>query len=270
MTFATTDPNRRQHRDRDRRRIHRPHAATVVRGVIGAILIGAALWGMDWTARIGAESLIARKIQSAEQLEQRPTVRVHGAFFLPQVVAGRYNNVQVVLRGIVTGPLRIDRLDTHLHGVHIPLHGLVTGSIKAIPIDSTTGTATLLYTDLDHYLSAQGLPLHVSQSSNGDLRVTGTVSVLSTSASVSAIATIALQPGKLKVTPVKLGTGLSALDAVSKALLNQRLTFTIPLAALPFGQQVQDVHIEKNGVRVDVAGRHVILRTNTQVGTPAG
>ena len=60
--------------------------------VVGTLLL---LWGGDWLARQGAQSVLSQQVQDATGTVSSPAVRVHGFFFLPQVIAGRYDNVEI-------------------------------------------------------------------------------------------------------------------------------------------------------------------------------
>lgn len=242
-------------------RPHRPGRGAIIRGLIGVLLVAGVLWGLDWAARLGAQSLIARNLQSSNRLEQRPEVHLRGGFFLPQVLRGRYDRVDVSLQGLVGDSLRIAKVDARLTGVHVPLHDLVTGHISVIPIDQTSGTAELRYDDLDRYLTRQGRPLTLARSSEGQLQITGTVRVLGRAISTSAVGSVQPIPGALEVTPTRLNTGVGGLDNASRALLNQRLRFDVPLKPLPFGQQVQQIATGSRGITITVGARHVLLPT---------
>ncbi len=64
-------------------------------------------WGADSLARAGAEALLARNIQNATGVSEPPVVDVKGFAFVPQVVRGAYNEVDVTTRGLTSGPLRV-------------------------------------------------------------------------------------------------------------------------------------------------------------------
>lgn len=230
-----------------------------LRVLIVAAILALVGWGLDWAARIGAESFIARSIQHAEHLEIRPDVKVRGWFFLPQVVTGNYGEVDVTVVGVQDGPLRLARVSAQLYGVHVPLHDVVTLGVSAVPVDRTHETAILTYRDLDNYLAAQGRDMTVSAGPPGQLRITAHTSVFGRTVAVSADAEVKPAPGRLDIIPTSLDTGAGSLDSASQLLLGQRLTIEIPTAPLPFGQQVTAIRPGPHALTVDAAGHDVVL-----------
>src|SRR5512133_48106 len=119
-------------------------------GVI--VVVALLLWGADSLARIGAETLLERNIQDATGVEVRPEVEVQGLLFLPQVIRGAYSEVHVTTRGITSGPLRIDRVDSRLFDVQVPFHDVLVGNIRQIAIGHSVENLDLTYDDLNAYL----------------------------------------------------------------------------------------------------------------------
>lgn len=236
-----------------------PRRDTVLLAV--AVLLGTALllWGADWAARWGAETLLARNIQTATGVDARPDVQVHGAFFLPQVVEGRYDDVDITVRDLTAGPLRIQRVHARLSGVRLSFHDVLVRSVSAVVIEHSTEDATLTYDDLDRYLKATGRPVTVGPAPDGQARLTGTVSVFGHSVSASALARFAPRDGELAVTPTQLDTK-TPLDAASKLLLGQRFSFVVPMEPLPFGQELTRVHPGADGILVTARGNTVVVR----------
>ena len=236
-----------------------PRRDTVVLAL--AVLLGTALllWGADWAARWAAESLLARNIQVATGVTERPTVQVHGAFFLPQVVEGRYDDVGITVRNVTAGPLRIQRVHAELSGVRVSFHDVRVRSVSAVVIEHSAEDATLTYDDLDRYLAATGRPVTVGPAPDGQARLTGTVSVFGHPVSASALARFTPRDGELAVTPTRLDTK-TPLDGASKLLLGQRFSFAVPLQPLPFGQQLTGVHPGRDGIRVTARGSAVVVR----------
>ena len=103
---GTVDPVKRPgRRYQMSQRVHT--AIEVVAFATAVFFLG---WGADALARTGAEALLARNIQNATGVSEPPVVNVQGFAFVPQVVRGSYNEVNVTTRGLTSGPLRVDRV----------------------------------------------------------------------------------------------------------------------------------------------------------------
>lgn len=216
-------------------------------------------WGLDWGARVAAQSLVARSVQDAQHLRQRPEVTVQGWFFLPQLVSGDYDEVEVTVHDLRTGPLPLDTVFAHLYGVHVPVHDVVTGAVSAVPVERTIEIVTLAYSDLDRYLAAHGHSLSLAAGPPGEVEITAHVSLFGQSLAVSADARVRSVPGYLEITPTSLDTGAEWLDSATRLLLGRRLTVRIPLEPLPFGQRVTAIHPGQAGLIVHAAGHNVVL-----------
>ena len=118
----------------------RPARRRFVLQVLGVgIAVVLLLWGADTLARISAQTLLERNIQDATGVGIRPEVEVQGLLFLPQVIRGAYSEVHVTTRGITSGPLRIDRVDSQLFDVQVPFHDVLVGNIRQIAFAVTVG-----------------------------------------------------------------------------------------------------------------------------------
>lgn len=223
------------------------------------ILVAAlVLYGIDWLARIGAQSLLAGVVKQETGTSERPAVGIGGPFFLPQVVRGRYDEVSVDVVNFAAEPLRISSVHAELFGVHVPLHDVLVGSTNTVIVDRTTEKISLTYDDLNHYLQGTDRKVTVAPSDSGDVRLTGTFDVLGQTVTASADAAISANQGALAVTPIKLITD-TALDQAAERLLGTGLTFLVPLDPLPFGQQVTDVRWDGAGITVALQGQNIVL-----------
>jgi hypothetical protein len=233
---------------------------TVGQAVAVALGLGILVWGADALARTGAESLIARNVQDATGVPERPEVAVHGLFFLPQVIRGAYNEVDVTTRGITSGTLRLERVDSHLVDVRVPFHDVLVRDISRIGIGRSVEEVTLRYEDLNAYLQATGRPLQLSSAGGDEVRIIGSVDVLDRTVEASADVVLSAENGLLRIEPRQIDSGGSVLSEASRLLLGQRLTLTVPLGALPFGHVLTDVQLYEEGMRIVVEGDTIILR----------
>lgn len=189
-----------------------------------------------------------------------PDVQLHGSLFFPDVVRGNYERITVDITGLSSGDLRFSDISAELHGVHIALGPLVTGSVPGIPIDSSIDHVTLGYDDLNRYLASQGKPITVDRGRSGSLRLTGRVTAFGSTFAVSGGVAVTVADDGLHASPVELETGQRALDSISRALLQNRLSFVVPTAPLPFGRHR----------RPDVGREHRQHGTNPHRASPDG
>jgi hypothetical protein len=244
-----------------RRRVGGPRRWRVVWQAVGVgVGLLLLLWGADSLARLGAESLLQRNIQTATGVSDPPQVTVHGVFFLPQVIRGSYDQVDVTTRGITSGPLRIEELDSQLFDVRVPFHDVLLRNVRRIGIGRSVEHVTLTYADLNAYLDATGRPLRLSAGPDGrTVTISGTVSVLGQTLQASADVDLSVDNGALHLSPQQIDTGSSTLDQASRLLLRQRLTLTVPLGALPFGHTLTAVTADPDGLRVSAEGASIIV-----------
>lgn len=227
-----------------------------------AVLVGLALlaWAADSLARRGAESLLARNIQNATGVADLPQVEVTGLLFLPQVIRGAYQEVQVTTRGVTSGPLRVEEVRSQLFDVRVPFRDVLLRNVRRVGIARSVEDATLTYADLNAYLDATGRPMQLGPSADGGVTLTGGVDILGRTVQASADVTLAVAAGQLRLTPRQIKTGDAGLNRASRLLLGQRLTLTVPLGTLPFGHELQSVTPYQDGLIIEAEGRGIILR----------
>jgi LmeA-like phospholipid-binding len=229
--------------------------------VLTALLASVALlWAGDRLARDAAESLVSRELQRLTGTEAAPEVELHGSVFLLQALTGDYERVDVTLRGLSSGPLRVERIEAELSGVRLPFSELVRRNPSVLGVESASATALLSYADLDRYLDFTGRPYTVTPGGgDSELEIRGELRVLGNGYSVTADTVLGAEGGALTVSPERVRTG-STPGRPAELLLRQRLTFLVPLDLLPFGQQVTDVTATPGGVVVRTASDALVLR----------
>ena len=251
---GAADTNRRSPRPRRQRWRTRLEVVAVT---LALLLL---LWGADALARLGAESLLKRNIQDATGVTARPQVHVRGAFFLPQVIRGAYQHVDVTTEGLSSGPLRVERVESQLSDVRVPFHDVLVQDIRRVGIGRSHEQITLRYEDLNAYFDATGRPLQVSTAPDGGLTVQGTVNVLGRQIQADAEVQLSVQGEVLRLTPGRIDTSSTALDQASQLLLTQRLTLTVPLGTLPFGHQLTELRTRPDLITLTAEGYGVILQ----------
>ena len=231
----------------------RVRISTVV--LAASVLLGTALllWGADTLARWTVENYVARQVQALTGVLELPSVEVHGIFFLPQMLSGRYEHVEVGLEDLRSGPLRLERMTADLTGVHVSFGDLVGQNVVPIYIEASRERATLTFEDLNRYLDVTGRPVTVEAGPAGEVVLTGVVQVFGQEVSASSRVLVGAQDGSLSVRPTLLETG-SALDEAGRALLRQRFTFLVPMDPLPFGQRITGIATGDTAFEVEARG----------------
>lgn len=241
-------------------RIRRPDRSTAVLALVVVLGTAALLWAADGLARIGAQSLLARAVQQQTGTEQLPTVRVHGALFLPQVVRGRYTDVQVDLASVGSGPLRLSDVHADLRDVRLPFHDVLVRDVHQVRIAHATEDATLTWDDLNRYLRLTSRPVTVAPAVRpGEVRLTGSIRVLGRPVAATAAATLAADTGGIAVRPTQVESDVPGVDRATRLLLAQRFTVLIPLQALPFGQQVTAITVRPDGLHISARGDRILV-----------
>jgi hypothetical protein len=217
-------------------------------------------WGADALARSGAEALLARNIQTATGVSGTPAVQVRGFAFVPQVVRGAYDQVEVTTVGITSGPLRIERVDSLLYDVRVPFHDVLVQDIRRVGIGWSDQKVTLLYGDINTYFVNTGRDLQVTPGDGGELVLTGAVDVLNKRVQIRATATLSVAGEVVRINLGKLDTGVTSLDQAERLLLSQRLALTVPLGTLPFGHELKSVTVTKDAVQLEAVGNAIVLQ----------
>jgi hypothetical protein len=179
--------------------------------------------------------------------------------FLQQVIRGTYSEVEVTTRGITSGPLRIDRVESHLFDVRVPFHDVLVRNIRRVGIGRSVETINVSYRDLNAYFAATGRRLTVGPDRDGSVTLAGKVTVLTRSVPVSADGTLWVKEDLLRISPHNFAAGPASLDAASRLLLRQRLTLTIPLGTLPFGHRLTGVGADPAGVHITAEGAAILI-----------
>jgi LmeA-like phospholipid-binding len=228
-----------------------------VAAVCGIVLL---LWGADTLARIGTQSVVAVKIQDAIDLNERPDVQIHGALFLPQLIRGAYKEVDVTTLGLTSGPLRVDRVDSHFLDVRVPFHDLLIGDVRRVAIGRSIELVTLRYEDLNAYLDATNRPLELASGTNDQVKVSGFINLAGEPVPASADTTLSVDNGQLQITPRQIVTDSEKLDQASRLLLAERLSITVPVENLPFGHELTSVTPYAEGIQVGAEGTAIVLQ----------
>jgi hypothetical protein len=218
------------------------------------------VWGAEALSRWGAESLLEDNIADVTGVVDRPQVEVEGGVFLPQVLRGAYSEVDVTVVGIRSGPLRIDRVDARLYDVRMPFRDVVLRDIRRIGIGRSVDEITLRFQDLNTYFEITGRDVRLSRTDDGKVQMRGFFTVLGQAVQATAEVVLSVDGNQLRITPNRIDTGDASLTSFRQLLLQQRLTFTVPLDTLPFAQNLTGLTVVEDGLRLTAEGRTIILQ----------
>jgi hypothetical protein len=202
-----------------------------------------------------AEDRVATELAEKGDLQGTPEVEIAGFPFLTQALGGRYDDVRISLTAEELGQPAGTRADVALHGVHVPLSSVLSGSVTEVPVERIDGTATLSY-DL---LAAQlGGDTALRREGDG-LRITRTVELLGQTIPLTATGTLTLDGNDLALDVADVaGAGVDVpgflIDRVADRL---DLRYAVP--ALPFGLTLSSVTPDDDGVDVRVEATDTVL-----------
>ena len=234
------------------------------RVAVEALLVTAALalllWGADALSRIGAETLLERNIQEVTGVVDRPRVEVEGGVLLTQALRGAYQEVDVSVVGIRSGPLRIHRVEARLYDVRVPFRDVVLRDIRRVGIGRSDDVISLRFQDLNSYFEITGREVRVARTDDGQVQMRGFFAVLGQTVQATADVELSVDGSQVRISPGSIDTAGASLSPVRRLLLEQRLTFTVPLDTLPFGQNLTGLTVVEDGLRLTAEGRTIILR----------
>lgn len=223
--------------------------------VVAVLLLGLAVL-VDRVAVGIAEGQVANQVAEKGGLPGAPEVDMAGFPFLTQAIGGSYDDVRISLTAEDLGQPAGSRADVVLHGVHVPLSSVLSGSVQEVPVERIDGTATLSYA----LLSAQLGPGTRLESDGNKLRITRTVEVLGHQLPLTATGQVTLEGNEL-VLDVERASGVGV--EVPGFLLNRAanlldLRFAVP--ELPFGLQLTGVRPAADGLDIRGEATDTVLR----------
>lgn len=190
------------------------------------VVVVALLAVADRVALSAAQHDVAKRLQADSHLQTTPKVEIHGFPFLTQLIGGDYHSVDVVMNGLDSDGLRVDRLSVHVQGAHVSISDVISQSRSHIRIDKATATVHLTYADIVAFLTKQAgtrLPGHTinhSTITGAGVRGGDTV-VLQTSFGVPVPLTLGGLPFGIRLTSAKATqSGVDVTGVANGLVLN--------------------------------------------------
>jgi hypothetical protein len=218
------------------------------------VLVGLAVVADRVAVRV-ADSQVASQVQQRGNLAGKPEVDITGFPFLTQAVAGTYDDVQISLTADDLGQPAGTSAHVALHGVHLPLSTVLSGSVSRIPVDRVDGTATLSYALLSQQIG-HGTTLTWA----GDaLRLTTSVTILGQKVPLTAAGRVRLDGQEVVVDAEQASAAGLSLPSSLVTRASQALDLRYKVPALPFGLRLTAVRPTPDGVVVDVVATDAVL-----------
>ena len=222
--------------------------------VVLVLLLGLAVLA-DRVAVGVAEDRVGQELAAKGGLAGMPAVDIRGFPFLTQAAAGRYDDVRISLTAEQLGQPEGTRADIALHGVHVPLSSVLSGSVDRVPVDRIDGTATLSYALLSAKLGGDS-----TVRAEGDgLRVTKTVDLLGQTIPLTAAGTVTLDGNQLVIDVSKAAGAGVDLPAFLVSRASDLLDLRYDLPALPLGLHVTGVTPFEDGVHLRLEAKNTVL-----------
>jgi hypothetical protein len=220
------------------------------------LAVAAGVIAADRSVRAVAERRASALLD--DQLGPAASVRFHAAPFLTQALRGRYRDVRVSGGGLPIGDLRASALEARLTNVYVPARALLGGRLTELPCEHVSGRILLPYRELAAVMPVPGLALGYADR----LVVTASLPVpgISALARVSGRAYLHVDNGNvwLRVSHLSVA-GIGATSLVLRQLMPQ-LDVAVPIAALPWGLQLQDLTPTPDGLVAEAAADAVVIR----------
>lgn len=234
--------------------------------IVLLIVIGVSLVVLDRFAASFAEREIGNRVtQEAANQDvtfAEPKVTIAGVPFLTQVVAGKYQQIKIVLRDFSAPAngktLRMSQLDIRADDVRAPLDSLRTGQ-GDIVATRVSGTGTMDYASVAALIGRQGVTLGERA---GRLTVSAPLQALGRTATVNGTANLTVAGDVLRFRFEQMtAPGLPPLPLVQE-LVNayaKQISIDIKLQALPLQMRVQKVEPRPEGLVITFGADEVPL-----------
>ena len=236
-------------------------ALVVLIGVLVLVDLGAAAY---------TEHRVAEALREGQGLPTDPTVSVAGFPFLTQLVAGRYQQVEVGTADATAPGLGPVSVTGTLRDVAVPASQVLSGSISTVTAAAVHTQVRVPATTLGQKLGVPDLQLAPAAATaapggaGSGVVLTGTVSAGFLSEVVSVQADLSVADGGIVVraTDVALGRPGGAqtrLPTFLAPLVLQRISRTIPVGRLPFDVAPTAVSVQGSDLVLDGDGTDVTL-----------
>jgi hypothetical protein len=178
-------------------------------------------------------------------------VNIHGFPFLTQAIGGQYDQIDVNIGNWTQQDITVSDLKIQLSGLKAPLMDVLNGDNSRMAARTATASAIVPY-DVIKKRAPQGVKEISAQGK--DLRLRGTFAFLGFNTDVTMVVAVKATRQGIAITPDSVQTGGAAIPI---SILQQRLTFTVPVQNLPIGSRISKVEVTPNGLLVAATADNV-------------
>lgn len=229
--------------------------------VLAGVLVVADRLAVGIAERAIAEQA-ERELTRQQITSSQPDVSVHGFPFLTQVAGGRYESITIKVRdaeGPVRGQsVRLPEINIDARDVDAPLDTLRSGQ-GTITAKTVVGTGTVSYDTVAQFMGKPGLRL---SEQGGKLAVAGPLEILGQERMLRGTADLSIVQGQVAIKFDTLDVEGLTVNPLAEALIKsyaRQISIKLPLPAMPFQLDVQEVRPEPEGLAVRATATNVPL-----------
>jgi hypothetical protein len=198
-----------------------------------------------------AQDEIAKQVAAQYNLSRKPGVSIHGFPFLTQAIGGEYEQIDVNIGDWTQQDITVSDLKIELTGLKAPLSEVIRGDNSNMTARTATASAIVPY-DVIKKRAPKGV--NGISAEGKDLKLQGTFAFLGVNADVTTVVSVKATPQGIALTPQSVQTGAGSIPI---SVLQQRLTFTVPVSNLPIGSRISKIEVTPTGLRVAATADNV-------------
>jgi hypothetical protein len=218
------------------------------------LIAGVVLLVLGVAADFGAARLFESRVTDALQrnydLPKRPVVQVRDFPFLPHLLSGRFETIDLAASDVTARGITIANLELHLRDVTVPRNVLLGGR-GIVRVTRTDGEVALSEAEINRLIGERLQGGTLTLTADG-VRARVSTEVLGRPLVATVNGRLSVRGGRVAFTPRTIEIE-GIRDSALEAQLASRFTVDVPLPALPAGFTVERV-VTEPGMAV-LAGR---------------